>query len=914
MDSPLSSGTKLGRYEIHSRIGAGGMGEVYRARDEKLNRDVAIKVLPMAFSQDRDRLRRFEQEAQAAGALNHPNILAVYDVGTHDGSPYIVAELLEGEELRVQLNNGRFNSRKAIDYAQQIAQGLAAAHEKGIIHRDLKPENLFTTSDGRIKILDFGLAKLKPQRDEAVTSEIATQRHITDPGTVMGTAGYMSPEQVRGDDIDHRSDIFSFGAILYEMVAGQRAFRRETMAETMTAILREEPPELSDAGLRTNPHLERIVRRCLEKKPERRFHSAYDLAFALDALSTPSESGTRMLSVSDSQRAGRGQRILKREYLGWMIAALTVLGAVAVLTVAYYRGKSAPGTSPIRQFTLAQPAEGTLVLRSAPALLFSPDGSHLVSTILVSGRPQLFDRPLSALTARPIDGTEGAQDPFFSPDGQWLAFFVNGVLKKVPLSGGAPETICKAENARGGVWASDNSIVFTPGTDVPLYRVSANGGAVEAISTIDAGARERSHRWPDALPGGKVIIFSVAYEVGNPLDDASVAVLDRSTGKHKTLIKGGVFARYVPSGYLVYARRRTLVAVPFDVERLEVTGAPVTVQENVMMSATNGRVQFSFSRYGDLAYVEGRSDDSRDAGQPLIWVDRHGSEQMLSEVRQRYSKPRLAPDGHTLFVEVADPEAAIWAYSFDRGTLSRVTHGGVSYGPVPSPDGARVAYEATRDGVAGALVARVDGSGEERLSSTKQLHIPTSWTPDGKLLAITAGADNGYLEIWLIPIEGGHTPQTLVQGPFNAGGARFSPDGRWVAYVSDESGRNEVYVRPYPQAGTHVQISADGGSQPVWSRNGRELFFRHGDDLIAVNVSLAANFTAGKPLIVFSRFTPEDSSGPAYDLMADYDVSADGQRFVMPNYKVDASNIPNARVILSWFDEIKRRTTGAAAQ
>ena len=908
----VAAGSRLGRYEIRSQLGSGGMGEVYRARDEKLNRDVAIKVLPASLSRDAERLRRFEQEAQAAGALNHPNVLAVYDVGLHDGAPYIVSELLEGEELRESLNEGALPVRKAVDYAQQIATGLAAAHEKGIIHRDLKPENLFITRDGRLKILDFGLAKLGPQRNESANSEIATRNQITDPGTVMGTVGYMSPEQVRGQDADHRSDIFSFGAILYEMLAGRRAFRQETMAETMTAILKEEPPELSDTNPNINPQLEKIVRRCLEKRPERRFQSTSDLGFALEASSTPSGSDVQMLSAGErSQRAGGGSRLFDSKHLGWIVAGVALLTAAAVVIVPYLRGKSNSGTSLTRQFTLAPPSEGSLVLRSAPAMMFSPDGTHLVTTLLVSGRTQLFDRPLAAEGARPIDGTQGAMDPFFSPDGQWLAFFANGALKKVPLSGGASELISKAENARGGTWTSDGSIVFTPGSDAPLFRVSANGGPVEAISTIDTSAKERSHRWPDALPGGKSIIFSVAYEVGNPLDDASIAVLDRSTGKHKTIIKGAVFARYVPTGYLVYARRKALLAVPFDAERLEVTGAPVTVQDNVMMSPTNGRVQFSFSRNGDLAFVEGRSDDSLDTVQPLLWVDRHGGEQVLSEIRQRYSKPRLAPDGHTLFVEVADPEAAIWALNIDRGTLSRVTHGGVSYGPVPSPDGWRVAYEATRDGVAGSLIARLDGSGEERLTATKRLHTPTSWTPDGKFLAITAGADSGYLEIWLVPIDGDHTPQTFVQGPFNAAGARFSPDGNWVAYVSDESGRNEVYVRPYPQAGTRVQISAGGGSQPVWSRDGRELFFRHGEEFLAVGVTLAPAFTARKPAVMFSKFTPEDASGPAYDVIADYDVSPDGQRFIMPKYKQDASYIPNARVILAWFEELKRqRTTG----
>jgi serine/threonine-protein kinase len=571
----------------------------------------------------------------------------------------------------------------------------------------------------------------------------------------------------------------------------------------------------------------------------------------------------------------------------------------------YSRGKSAEtNLRTPKQFTLIQPTEGPLALRSL-AVLLSPDGTHLISTNTVSGKTKLFARPLSEATSKAIEGTDGAIDPFFSPDGQWLAFFARGELKKVRLIGGVAETLGKAENARGGVWSTDGSIIFTPGSDAPLYRVSANGGALEAISTLDTSARERSHRWPATLPGGKAIVFSVAYEVGNPLDDANIAVLDPTTGKHKVLIKGGVFARYLSTGHLVYARRRSLLAVPFDLNRLEVKGSLVTVLSNILMSASNGRAQFSFSNTGDLVYLEGELEDSINARQPLIWVDRRGNEQMLTEARQRYSKPRLGPDGSTLFVEVADPEAAIWSYNIGRGTLTRLTHGGVSYGPVPGPDGTRVAYEATRDGVAGALVARVDGSDEQRLTSTKRIHLPTSWSPDGKTLALTFAAESGFLEVLLVTVDGEHTLRTFVQGSFNAGGAKFSPDGKWVAYVSDESGRNEVYVRPYEQAGARVQISADGGSQPAWSRSGRELFFRNGDQLLAVSMGPGPSLTPGRPVLLFSRATEEDASGFAYDLMADYDVSLDGQRFVFPKYNREVSNVPKVRVILNWFDAIK---------
>jgi serine/threonine protein kinase len=902
----LAAGTHLGRYEIRSKLGAGGMGEVYRARDGKLNRDVAIKILPIQLSQDEDRLRRFEQEAQATGALNHPNILGVFDVGTHDGLTYLVTELLEGEELRQRLNRGPLPQHKAIDFAQQIVAGLAAAHEKGIVHRDVKPENLFITTKDRIKILDFGLAKLRPQRSAVISSEIATAKQITDPGTVIGTVGYMSPEQVRGQDADHRSDIFSFGAILYEMLAGQRAFRRETMAETMTAILKEEPPELSETNPKINLQLVKVVRRCLDKTPERRFHSAHDLGFALESLTPPSGSTSPSLWAQESQPTVSKSRIVNRGNLGWVIAGVAVLvAAFAVMMMYVSRRSGEASTETVRQFTIATPSEGAFDWFSL-ALLLSPDGNHIVSSLVVSGKTKLFDRPLAASAVHPIEGTGGAVDPFFSPNGEWLGFFANGWLKKVPLKGGATETICKAENPRGGVWSSDGNIIFTPSAVTPLYRVSASGGEAEAVSTIDRVAHERSHRWPDVLPGGKAILMTVVYDVGNPLDNANIAVLDLKTHKHKILIKGGAFARYLPAGYIVYGRANALVAVPFSLNALEVTGSPVTMLENVMTTASNAKVQFSLSLDGDLVYLEGRSDDIRDAAQPLVWLDRQGTERPLTEARQRFSKPRLTADGRTVFVEVADPEAAIWAYDVKRGTLTRVTHGGVSYGPVPSPDGTRVAYRATRDSVAGALFARVDGSGEQRLTSTQQIDIPTSWSPDGKLLALTSFGESGNYDVRLISVEGDHTPQMFVQGPFNAGAARFSPNGHWVAYVSDESGNNEVYVRPYPE-GTRVQISASGGTQPVWSSDGRELFFRNGDELLAVSITPGPTFSAGKPQVLFSRSMQVDSSGGAYrGFLADYDVANDGRRFVFPKYNPKSSNAPRARIILGWSAELKR--------
>jgi serine/threonine-protein kinase len=903
----LAAGTRLGRYEIRSLLGSGGMGEVYRAHDKNLSRDVAIKVLPASLSQDGERLRRFEQEAKAAGALSHPNLLTVYDVGSHEGAPYIVAELLEGEELRERLDDGAMPTRKVVEYAMQIAQGLAVAHDRGIIHRDLKPENLFVTADGRIKILDFGLAKLSQRGEMGTGSEDVTRKALTNPGTVMGTVGYMSPEQVRGQRSDHRSDIFSFGAILYEMLSGQRAFRRDTAAETLTAILKEDPPELSETNTKINLYLDKVVRRCLEKTPERRFQSAHDLGFALEESINASGSASHPSTSAGLLRTSTPW--LSRGNLGWAVAALFLAASIVGFALYIKTSASKGDIEPVRQFALAPPVDGELDLQSL-ALLFSPDGNQVVSTNVVSGRSKLFVRPLVASSARPIEGTEGASDPFFSPDGKWLAYFANGLLKKIPIAGGAAETVCEATNPRGGVWSDDGSIIFTPGTDNALFQVSANGGTPIPVSTLDGSARERSHRWPDALPGGKSVLFSIAYDVGNPLDNANVALLDLATGKYRILIKGAAFPRYIP-GHIVYARNSSLLAVPFDLKKREVTGSPVTVLENVMIFPSSARVQFSFSRGGDLVYLEGRSGDNRDAAQPLVWLDRRGNEQLLTETRQRFSSPRLSADGRIVLVEVADPEPAIWSYDINRGTLTRIIHGGLSYGPVPSPDGTRVAYEATRDGTAGAWVARMDGSDEQRLTSSKRADVPTSWTPDSRKLAITSGAESGFMEVRVVSIEGDHSIEKLISGPFNAGGAQFSPDGRWVAYVSDESGRNEIYARQYQEPANRVQISVNGGTQPMWSRNGRELFFRNGNELLAVNVTLGSNVTASKPVVLFSRAMPESTSGRMYKLSSDYDVSSDGQRFIIPKSNPESADNPRARLILNWFSELKQRLAAA---
>ncbi len=582
MSKDLEANTTLSHYRIVSKIGAGGMGEVYRARDTRLSREVAIKLLPASFASDADRLRRFEQEARATSALNHPNILTIYDIGTHEETPFIVAELLEGEELRELLNDGPLPARKALDYAHQVAQGLAAAHEKGIVHRDLKPENLFVTHDGRVKILDFGLAKLKPQRKSDVSSEIETQKQTTDPGTVMGTVGYMSPEQVRGHEVDHRSDIFSFGSILYEMFSGQRAFRRETMAETMTAILKEEPPEVFESNARINPQLDKIVRRCLEKQPARRFQTTSDLGFALESLS--GTTGARELQGSDPGAAAIAPvQFLSRERVIWGVGGLAVGALLVGIAIWLLAGRSTTGPTSSRavsRMTINLPDGEPLALAKfgplgigRTSMALSPDGSQLVYAVDHNGKSRLYLRAFDQFDAKPISGTEGAYSPFFSPDGRSLGFFSGNKLKKLSLQGGEPLTLCEARIPHGASWGPDNTIVFADSEGVNVSRVSALGGKPELVSR----GKDRTDRafYPEFLPGAKAVLFSIKG-FHNP-DYGAVALLSLETGDRRALLEGGTNPRYAASGHIVFARAGAIMAVPFDLSRLEVTGSPVTL-------------------------------------------------------------------------------------------------------------------------------------------------------------------------------------------------------------------------------------------------------------------------------------------------------------------------------------------------
>jgi Tol biopolymer transport system component len=492
-----------------------------------------------------------------------------------------------------------------------------------------------------------------------------------------------------------------------------------------------------------------------------------------------------------------------------------------------------------------------------------------------------------------------------------LAFFSGSELKMVPLQGGTAQTVSDAANPRGGVFAANDSIIFTPGTDNALFQVPVKGGERKQISTLNTKARERTHRWPAMLPDGRSLLFCVAYETGNPLDNADVAVLDLDTGQHKVLIKGASYPRYSPTGHIIYATRRGIFAVGFDATAKELTGPPFMTEENVVTARGNGRAQYSFSATGDLSFIKwGQQEDQKDENDALVWIDRKGQEEVVAETPEQFSTLRLTSDQRTLFLEISQPESAVWSYDMERGTLSRLTQKGVAYTPIPDPVAARVAYEAVRDGAGGVMLANSDGSNEVRLTTTKLFHYPSSWSPDGKILALTAGTTRGFSEIWFLEVGAGKDPEVFISGDFNAGAAAFSPDGKWIAYVSDESGREEIYVRRSDGSGQKSQISVKGGIQPVWAKDGRELFFRTDREFFGVKINLSDAVSAGKPEVLFSRAFQQDISGEIYNWEADYDVSRSGDRFLFARQSTSARSF-STRVIFNWFESLRQASANA---
>ena len=859
---PLTAGTRLGPYEIQSSLGAGGMGEVYRARDTRLARDVALKIVPGSFARDPDRLRRFEQEAQAVAALNHPNILAIHDVGEFESSPYLVSELLEGQSLREMFDDGPLPQRKAIDYAVQIAQGLAAAHEKSIVHRDLKPDNLFITRDGHAKILDFGLAKLTSKSAES-NGATMTSAH-TSAGTVLGTASYMAPEQVRGEPADPRTDIFSFGAVLYEMLSGRRAFHRGTPAETMTAVLREEPAELHDSAHPLSPALDRIVGRCLEKNPEQRFQSAKDLSFALSALSGSDTSAARVA-------------VVPRRILPSVLIAAAIVVAAAIAIPLWFASRHT-GQVETRQFAILVPGE-------VSHLALSADGSTMafVSPDPNSGLAALYVQRVGSPEAKMLEGISGVSYPFLSPDGSYVAFFANGKLQKVSSSGGTPQMLAPVLNARGGSWGSRGVLIYSPDSGSEVWRVNEDGSGIASVTGNLRKSKEVTHRWPLFLPDGNHFLFWGGNFINEP-DETTNGIFASSLDdtKHASMVIPGHSSFAYSPGHLFYVDAdRRLVSVPVDREGLRVTGAPTAITNTVGFQPSTYWASIAAANDGTLLY-----NSSPGAVLSLLtWIDRKGNDLGHIGSPAIIFNPTLAADGKRVVVDISDPKANnvdVWMEGANGNTRFTFNPAEEVVG-VWSRDQTRVAYRANVSTGTALLVKAASGLEPEKsvlAGSIADDIFPNAWSPDDRQILCTYQTPDGSHLVLVNVSDGKAVPLTTAKG--NQANGQISHDGKWMAYASDESGQWEVYVATFPGAAGKWQVSRGGGTEPRWRGDGKEIYYlAPGGMLTAVAISTEGTFSTGQPVSLFQfRGRAPISSTDTFS----YDVTSDGSKFLVNRY------------------------------
>jgi Tol biopolymer transport system component len=885
----LTPGTRFGAYAIAEAIGAGGMGEVYRARDQTLERDVAIKVLPPSFALDENRVARFEQEAKTLASLNHVNIAHIYGLERSDGVTALAMELVEGPTLAERIEQGPIPPDEALNIARQIADGLEAAHARGIVHRDLKPANIKLATDGTVKVLDFGIAKALDTRvTSGPQSPALTTPAMTEAGIVLGTAQYMSPEQARGKQVDQRADIWAFGCVLYEMLTGQPAFGGEDVTMVLARVL-ERGANLDALPATIQPAVRQAISLCLQKDPKKRVRDIGDVKLALEgAFETAAPQTDAALSSP-------------RPPLGWLVAVGVAVALVTAAGVWTFRPSGQPTTAAIARVTVTLPAGDALNLdMDGPALALSPDGTTLVYTGLHENTQQLFVRPLDSVDAKPLPGTDGAFSPFFSPDGQWVGFFAEGKLKKAAVAGGAVQVLADASGPRGGSWGPDDTIYFTPvaNTVSGIWKVSAAGGAASEVTQLDPTQGEISHRWPQVLPGGKALLFSV--RTGPAADETRAELLILQSGERRVLAEGAETGRYVSTGHLVYAKpgADTLVAVPMNLDRLEVAKtAPVVLAEQVRVGG-EGAV-YAVSDAGHLVYARGSAKrlDSR-----LVWVDRRGGVETVPVPTRQYRSVALSPDGRLAALGTTGTAYDIWIYDFARSTLTKLTADGSSQRPVWAPDGAHVAYRADRAGSRNLFWISVDSTGpEERLTTGESTESPSSFSPDGKLLAFSLSSEVTGGDIWVVPLDGDRTPRGVVVAEADQRHPQFSPDGRWLAYTSTESGQTEVYVQPFPGPGRKWLVSTDGGTEPRWSRDGGELFYRNGYAFMAVDVNTQSAFSAGSPRLLFQR-RGVISGSPT----TEFDVSLDGQRFLMVEPVEAQSPVTQIDVVMNWFTELTR--------
>jgi serine/threonine-protein kinase len=906
----LTSGTKLGSFRILELLGAGGMGEVYRAEDTNLGRDVALKVLPEEFAQDPERLQRFEREARMLASLNHPNIATLHGLQQAGYLKFLEMELVPGETLMERLARGRMPLDLIVRVFKQIAEALEAAHAAGIVHRDLKPGNVKITPDGRVKVLDFGLAKAadKGKPEDAGSQAPTYSTAPTVAGMMLGTVSYMSPEQIRGRALDRRTDIWAFGCMLYEALAGHRPFPAETTTDIVATILKDDPDWLA---LQPAPSwLARMTRRCLTKDPDLRLH---DIADARIELSEALHDAALLIPGAQDRGWRRVASLRPRDIAIGLTLCLVALIGSFMLWAGQTRRPALSGPS---RLSISLPLEQTLAAGAPQTLALSPDGTRIVYVATEDGgRTQLFLRSLDRFEPAVIPGSDGASAPFFSPDGEWVGFFSRDALFKVPIRGGPLLRISDASPVWSASWGPDDTILFATTTKPNgIWRVSAGGGTPERLTESSAN---QQHAFPQALPGGDTVLFSVASSNGWQL-----AILSLKDKKWRPIGQTGLSgpgAQFVPTGHVVYAAGGGLVAIPFDAARGEASGVPTPLLDRTS-SAEYGAANFAVSRSGSLIYLPGGSSDPR----TLVLVDQEGRTSDLSEERASYAHPAFSPDGRRIAVAVgSDTGRDIWIYDIRRGSRRRLTSDGVTDFPVWSPDGLRIAFYSANVGAWTLYQRSADGSGETepvlRSAAPSQAggatplagllpgtplqltgahaQVPGSWSPDGSALAFEERKASGERDIWIAGREGDAEPFLVTS--FDEGHPRFSPDGRWLVYESDESSRREVYVQPYPGPGEKWAVSIAGGSDPAWAPDGRRIYFREGATLMVADVISLSPFAVGRPRVLFEDRLEPGGAGAVYH------VSPAAAQFVMVH-----SERPPAitlHLVLNWFDELRER-------
>ncbi|HMG32601.1 MAG TPA: protein kinase [Blastocatellia bacterium] len=895
----LSPGNRLGAYEIVSHLGTGGMGQVFRARDTRLGRDIAIKVLSGIFPTDPEQLARLDREARVLATLNHPNIATIHGIEDVEGIRAIVLELVEGETLAERVRRGPVSLREALSISTQIAAALEAAHEKGIIHRDLKPANIKITPSEVVKVLDFGLARMIPDKS-MMESEAETQSLLTEPGLIVGTVPYMSPEQARGRAIDKRTDIWAFGCVLYELLSGQRAFSGETLSDTLAAILEREPAW--DRLPRATPsNVGNLLRRCLNKDHKRRLRDIGDAQFELEQSMTA--------QLSEDRTSHKPAMMTRRTAIGALLGAAAG-GATGIAVSRYYRDGTPRSLS---RFSMVMTNGDIFTASFNKRVAISPDGTYLACNIVPQGNQgNLLIRSLRELDFKlAFEGARGG-GPFFSPDGKWLAFapLFEGSqgLRKVALSGGAPVNICSAGSFQGGTWADDDAIYFVATAPGGLLRVPAGGGEpVEAVP-VEFDKGERSHRFPHALPGGKGVLLTIATNDSESFDDAHIAVSSPRSGMRKVLVEGGFCPSYSRSGHLVYARNGNLFAIRFDADGLAVIGQPYPVLEGVLMSRNTGVANFDLSATGDLAYIPGKAVGG---ARTLFWVDRKGQSEQVPLPARSYLHPRLSPDAGRLAIEIEGSSHDVYLYDFRSGVLSNITTDGVSHWPIWSPDGQWIGYRSGPMGHFQLWQVPADRSRPaERIQAEGPSQNAESYSPDGRAIVYTISAPGAPGKIAVVSLKGDGQAQPLDTTKYAQGSAKFSPDGRWLSYCSNESGKPQVYVQAFPGPGPKTQVSIDGGTDPVWKRTGGELFYRNGESMMTVAVVTEPTFSAGRPQELWKgsySHGMSSSCGAPGLTSSNYDVSADGQRFLMVRDD-DVQSERSSQIVLvqAWAGELGR--------